>query len=296
MAEALEQVSTRCVCGRSSKLPFCDGSHRSAKWSCEGEDSKVELLVAASPILYTYAERLAYALGGRAAHQSAQLSSKRLIRLLDVYVTRPAPHLRAERVLNVSIGVPLHVMERLLPVHEALVYVEDAEPPKLWRTLKSKCQDEQSWLSRVNQSTSMKSPRLFLSHAILDEPMLMTVISKLRDQFGLHIFVCADSLEAGGRWRDDIQSALDDSDLMLITFSEHLRNSTFCAYEIGYAHGRGLKTIAISLDGTVPPQYLSHLQCIELPRRQAIMPWYSTQELLLILIIELLSQNHQTEI
>ena len=77
---------------------------------------------------------------------------------------------------------------------------------------------------------------------------------------------------------------------MLVALSENLRHSTFCAYEIGYAHGKEIRTIAISLDGTMPPQYLAHLQCIDLPRRHMLMPWYSMQDLLLLVIVEFLGQ------
>ena len=290
MSEAEEQVRKRCVCGGSAKLPFCDGSHQSAKWSCKGEEAKTEILVAASPILYSYAERLAHFLGGQACHQSSQLSAKKLIRLIDIHVCRPAPHIQAEHVLNISIGVPLQLLVQAIPMHEAITYLEDDEPSLLWRSLKSKCKQEESWEAYPLKRDFTELPILFLSHAILDEAILMNPIAKLRDYFGLNIFVCADSLVAGGRWRDDIQIALDRSDLMLVAFSKHLRRSTFCAYEIGYAHGKGIKTIAISLDGTAPPEYLSHLQCIDLSRRQVLMPWYTQQDLLIFVTMELLEQ------
>ena len=144
MIEEKEQVNLRCVCGHSSKLPFCDGSHQTAKWSCKGKELETELLVAASPTLYTYAERLAHFMGGRAAHQSAQLTSKRLIRLIDLHVSRPAPYLNAEQVLNVSIGVPLSLLTSILPVNEALIFLEDDDPTKLWRTLKLNCKNDEN--------------------------------------------------------------------------------------------------------------------------------------------------------
>ena len=105
-------------------------------------------------------------------------------------------HIQAEQVLDISIGVALQLLVQAIPMNEALIYLEDDEPSLLWRSLKSRCRQEESWEAYPLKRDFTELPKLFLSHAILDETILMKPIAKLR-YFGLNIFVCADSLVAG---------------------------------------------------------------------------------------------------
>lgn len=248
-------------------------------------------MVTSSPSLIHFAERLASALGGGLAHETTQLSCRRLIRIIDTTVPRPTPHLQATQVLNIVIGVPLNLISVLIPSSEAIVYLDDDHPGQLWRSIKVTAENPKSWEPRAPFLANPKGrPRVFLSHAIGDESLLMEPIARLRSQYQLEIFVCADSLHIGGIWRQEIEEALSNSTLVIVAISESMKSSTFCAYEVGFAHGKGIQTLALSLDGTPPPQYLAHQQCIDLSRRSTLSPWLSRSELLLLLFIELISQ------
>lgn len=288
----LTQTSSgrRCVCGRSQALPLCDGSHHSDAWSCLDEREEATLLVASSPSLMSFAERLAHSLGGQVAHKSSQLSARRVIRLVDAQVPRPAPHLSAERALTLVVDAPLELIAAQLPEGEGVAVAEGEEPHQLWRSIKSLSKDPAQWEPKSPWVRAQALPRVFISHAIADEPLLMPVIRRLRDSYKLEVFVCVDSLEAGGRWREELQVALEGTDLVIIALSEALTRSTFCAYEVGLAHGRGIPTLSLSLDGVTPPLYMSHLQTLDLLRQRAIRPWLSEGELLLQLTLELIHQ------
>lgn len=288
----LQNQKKRCVCNRSTTLPLCDGSHHSTVWSCAEVEVEVELLVAASPSLINFAERLAHRLGGQATHKSTQMSARRLIRLIDAQVPRPAPHLSADLTLNLVIDAPRSLIAPLTQAGEVIISLENVEPSELWQTIKALSQAPSSWLKQPHWEAKTL-PSIFLSHAIADEPLLIPVIQHLRELYGLKVFVCVDSLKAGGRWYDEIQEALEQSSVLIITLSKALVNSTFCAYEIGFAHGKGIPTLALSLDGTPPPLYMAHLQALDLPRRQAIHPWLTEEELLLQLILSMIDQVNQ---
>ena len=61
----------------------------------------------------------------------------------------------------------------------------------------------------------------------------------------------------------------------------------FFAYEIGYAHGKEIKTW---MEQLLPN--ISHLQCIDLSRHQVLMTWYTAQELLMFFTMKLIEQVH----
>ena len=282
----------RCVCGRSKTAPLCDGAHASEAWSCAQPSREVELLVASSPALVNFAERLAHSLGGQAAHKSDQLSAQRVLRLADAQVPRPAPYLSASRALTIVIDAPLSLVVPLIPEGESALGLEEEglEPAQLWRAIKARAEDPASWEPAPRWELNEPRPALFLSHAIADERLLLPVVQRLREGYGLQVFVCVDSLEAGGHWRDELHEALESSSLVIIALSEALARSTFCAYEVGVAHGRGIPTLALSLDGVTPPLYLSHLQTVDVPRQQVIKPWLSQEELLLQLTLSLIDR------
>ena len=283
-----QNYGRRCVCGLSSNLPICDGSHKTAPWSCQAPKSSSDLIIAASPSLANFAERLASVMSGQLSHETAQLNTQRLIRLIDATVPRPAPHIQASQALNIVIDVPHEVIDALIPPTETRVYLEEDDPQQLWRSIRSASADPENWVTQLSVKPAKPLPRVFLSHAVADEPLLFEPVHRLRAAYGLEIFVCVDSLKAGGPWREEIETALLRADLLIIAVSESMSRSTYCAYEVGFAHAMRIKTLSLSLDGSPPPLYLSHLHCLDLSRRRAQTPWLGSPEILMRSLIELI--------
>lgn len=102
-------------------------------------------------------------------------------------------------------------------------------------------------------------PRVFVSHAVSDEAVILPVVDRLRALYGLEAFVCADSIADGADWAGAIAAALEASDCFLLLLSAAVRRSHFCSFEVGYAVGKGVPLRIISLDGTLPPAFVQHV-------------------------------------
>ena len=285
----MSSTRSRCVCGRSQQLPLCDGSHQSASWSCGSLQQHAQLLIAASPSLANFAERLAERLNAQVAHRSDQQSAARLIRLCDEVNPRPMPHLRAERSVSIALGQTAEMMVSLLDDDEGLFSIEDGDASTLWLNLRTCVEQETFWSPssrpELNQESSSET-RIFLSHAVVDEPELIEAVRTLRQRYQWHVFLCGDSLKPGQRWRDQLHDELLGSTHFVIALSASLLSSTFCAFEAGYALGRGIPMSMISLDGSPPPTYLSHIHCLNLHQLRSLKPWYQPTESLVSSLIE----------
>jgi hypothetical protein len=132
-------------------------------------------------------------------------------------------------------------------------------------------------------------PSVFLSHAVADEAILAPVLAALRGPLGVEVFACGDSLAPGRPWRADIEDALRGSDRFCFVASAASVVSQWCAFEAGMAVALNKPVRVISLDGTPPAGFLSHLQMADLPRVQQRKPWFTLDETLLDAVLSALA-------
>ena len=241
----------------------------------------------ASPHNENLAERLAAKYQGIAAH------------------TTDEP-LRAERVVVLTEGTDLDHVKRLAnridaPTRRVIALNLDAGlvAPAFgdWSVQSVSGSDLELW-GAVRKAvgsdapTSQNSRKLgaaFLSHAVSDEQMLVDPIMYLRKHFDADLFVCADSIDSGKVWHDEIVSQLSSRDHFVLLLSSAINASTFCAFEVGYATALQKRVSLISLDGSRPPSYVQHLQMIDLRRRRSASPWLTEHDALLEALLEVLS-------
>lgn len=269
----------RCVCGRSQLYPLCDNSHEAEDWSCRQKSDWAAYGFSASPALMNYAHKLSAEFQAvlcdephasyRFQHWVAIVESSQIQTVLEL-----AEHVQAQKKSVLVIGAGA---ERLAPCFpDAQIYELPSDLP--WGRLKAFLKDEDTALSPVQARAAAK--KFFISHAVSDEALMQPALVQLKQYYGLDIFSCQDSIADGRIWHDEIIEALKQADRVVALISQAMRNSTFCAFELGYALANQSPLSLISLDGSPPPSYIQHLQMHDLKREAQIRPWLNRSELL----------------
>ena len=268
----------RCVCGRSSRFPLCDGSHRDADWTCARPEASARWLVVGSQSLHSLVERLAHRLGGQAGWNDEVQRATDLVVLFDgtdaAVLKTQLESVQATRVRILCIGIAPHAASWAFGSAEVVRVPEGSTGLFL--------HVEKALLDGASPATDAPpDPRVFLSHAVADEPTLVEVVASLREGFGVPVFSCADSIETGARWHPEIMDHIQRCDCLILVCSEASSGSVFCAYEVGIAMALGKRVHLVGLDGTTPFLPVSHLQCESVPRLMARKPWLTRAEAIL---------------
>jgi len=278
----------RCICGRSTRMPLCDGSHKEDGWRCGvPSDERASLGFAASHSLSNLAERLAHRFGGVALHRvGGDLRCERLVLLTDGQDVAALAQQTAQVVTDersvVAVGIPAEVIQWAFP-DASCVGVDGGDSAQVWSAVERALEREPPEHQRARPR-----PRVFLSHATADEGRLLPLIEGLRGNYQLDVFVCADSIRSGEDWQKRIDDALRDSDLFLFVNSAVARDSTFCAFEAGLAVGKEKPLHVLSLDGAALPMHLQHLQALDVERLRMRRPWLSPSDAILEAMLSLL--------
>ena len=101
--------------------------------------------------------------------------------------------------------------------------------------------------------------RLFISHRDLHKARANEIASSLKD-FGIVSFVAHDNIAPMSEWRDEIVKALASAEAMLLLLTDDFADSAWTNQEIGFALCRDIPIIPVSVDGAVPPGFLSERQ------------------------------------
>jgi hypothetical protein len=268
----------RCICGRSARLPVCDGSHRDAGWRC-AEATVHGRVFAAGHHAQALAERLAHARGGSALQRlDGGVRAAELVVVTDgsdLGALQPElARVEARRTRVVVIGADHGLLTAALPGAELLAVEDTTDPALLWHRIANALDGP------AIAPVDARPPRLFVSHAVSDEPRLAPVARALR-ALGIEVFLCGDSIRSGSDWRERIVEALRAADRFVLVLSAASRESTWCAFEAGVAVALGTPVQVLSLDGTDPPSFLAHLQMDDLARMRGLRPWLDADEALI---------------
>jgi hypothetical protein len=274
------RAKKRCVCGQSKIYPLCDGNHKAEGWMCTAiQDEANALAFVADPHLRNLADRLAHRFGGVSLHASTgPVRAHRLVILtaglgID-YIRAARTRVQTDENLVIGIGVSEGLVNWAFPESHS-VTVSSEPAAALWPTVVAAIEGVSSAL------TSQARPSVFISHSVADENAIFPPITALRDYYGLSIFVCADSIEPGSRWQDEIRTRLEASDLFLLINSQSVAQSTYCAYEVGVANGLGKPVRMVNLDESALPTYLAHIQAVSVPRLMERKPWLNPEDAIL---------------
>ena len=195
----------------------------------------------------------------------------------------PSARVRARQTLVLVVGADVVLVGAAFP-GARLVPVADADHVGvLWANLLAA-------LDAPGSPAPAEAPRLFLSHATADEAHLMPAVAALR-ALGIEVFLCGDSIPQGSRWWDEIRAALQACDRFLLVLSASSVDSTWCAFEAGAALAWDKPVQLISLDGSLPPSFLAHLQMQDLPRIQRLRPWLDAEDALVEALVAPLSAS-----
>ncbi len=286
-------MERRCVCGRSERFPLCDGSHNETGWSCVPEQvqAKDTVILAASHYL-SLAEKWAYRLG---ATHSARVHG--MLRCNELWIISDGTDF--ERLLVekkrffavhthiVAVGCDPMFLQQLGPF-DTMYTLQDEGIGSLWTQL---LQLE----SHKENTQARRIPRIFLSHAVADERVLLPAVNYMRRYFQAEIFVCSDSILQGDSWYSTIETALREAESLCFAISSAFVRSSFCAFEVGMARALGKRLSLFLLDDTLPPAYIQDVQAVSVPRRMLQRPWLSQEEALLETMMEVATVEKTTK-
>ena len=277
-------MKKRCICGASTQFPICDGQHGGSTWSCsELQNDHHERIIISTPALYSLVEFLSHKYQMIAAHQNDHLKScEELIIVTDGHsidcilpVIQNIQH-QKRRIIHLNCPLPKILL------NDAVELIIFHVPEQKTKELKDLHAIVKSFINAPPiPSDRQEVIHVFMSHTIGDEIHLMPIVQRLRLHYGVHVFLCADSIMSGSDWYQSIEHALVHSDFVLAMCSEKFHTSTFCAFEIGMARALQKKIYPILLDQSMPPSYLQHLNAMSVHRVLASQPWLSYQDALL---------------
>ena len=122
--------------------------------------------------------------------------------------------------------------------------------------------------SRADEQTSddlwhpIDAPRVFISHLAARRQEAYELAESL-EHIGFTCFVAHDAIEPSREWRGEIARALNSCDLLLAYVTPRFSESPWTDQETGWALGRGLATIPISVEGETPYGFIGSYQAVK---------------------------------
>ena len=103
----------------------------------------------------------------------------------------------------------------------------------------------------------------FLSYQTADKASAGRVKAALA-KVKISSFLAHEDIAVSEEWRSKILEELAKIDLFICLLSKHYLESAWCVQESGIAVFRpGVAIVPLSLDGTTPPAFMSHLQSVK---------------------------------
>mmetsp|Transcript_8343 Transcript_8343/g.34949 ORF Transcript_8343/g.34949 Transcript_8343/m.34949 type:complete len:363 (+) Transcript_8343:28-1116(+) len=309
-----------CACGKSKTFPLCDGSHVAENWTCVSRTKVADFAVTSSPRYETIARKLSSELSATLCLPGSQrgfpsevgtllvfTDSLDLAAVSDCYKKLRG---RCKRAVVFSLGpgatlLPMHfancslwdLAELNVDVVEVFTValsvatgaVDHVQLQKTGvRQIIAQVEAEPSAREMATRKATRLHPA-FVSHAVRDEHLLQKPIHLLREWYDADLFLCADSIPPTANWYEQIENSLRQSTVFIGLVSDSLVQSKFCAFEMGAAMALQKPMYLISLDGTMPPAFVQHLQCVDVPRMQRLKPWLQVEDIVLEEMIKAMS-------
>jgi TIR domain-containing protein len=107
--------------------------------------------------------------------------------------------------------------------------------------------------------------KAFISYSSKDKKYGAAVRAAL-DKVNLESFLAHDDLRVSEEWKARILVELKQCKIFVPLLSKAFKSSAWCGQETGFVLERGkVLIIPLSIDGTVPYGFISHLQCHRIP-------------------------------
>jgi hypothetical protein len=121
--------------------------------------------------------------------------------------------------------------------------------------------DELNAATKVGAASVASSTiQIFISHANAQKEIAGAVREEYQ-RLGLSAFIAHEDIKVSDEWKNEILAALEECNVFVFLLSEEFEASDWCSQEIGVAFARkDVLFIPISLDGTKPYGFVSHVQ------------------------------------
>jgi len=103
---------------------------------------------------------------------------------------------------------------------------------------------------------------VFLSHKA-EHKKTTSDLKKYLARFGVTCFVAHEDIEPSLEWQDAIERALRSADVLVALLTDDFRDSNWTDQEVGFALGRGIPVIAVSLPSKDPHGFMGKHQAIK---------------------------------
>jgi len=291
----LRSTKKLCVCARSKIFPICDNSHQEEGWSCALDESWSKFGFCASYAYQNLARKLA-------AHYQAALvlpgESKHVVDTLVTIVDGSdlefplavQAQVQARHRMVVTLGAPGTLLQPLFTGSQLIELGRDVTVFEAFKQIRAYL-DGDSQLNSTEALPALTLPKAFISHAVKDEALVLPAAEYLRNYFAADLFLCVDSISPGVNWQDTILTALQSKTIFVLLLSKSTLASHFCSFEIGFAYALNKPMRIFSLDGSLPPSFIQHIQVVDLPRLAQQKPWLDQADILLDELIHALASE-----
>jgi len=98
-----------------------------------------------------------------------------------------------------------------------------------------------------------------------DDKIVAGKLKQILSKIDIDSFLAHDDIEVSQEWRDKILQEIEICDLFICLLSKSYHNSPWCAQESGIvAYRADVTIIPLSLDGSIPKGFISHIQSAKL--------------------------------
>lgn len=101
----------------------------------------------------------------------------------------------------------------------------------------------------ISSDSAMRRCHIFISHKA-EEKAFASALKDSLASFGICGFVAHEDIEVTSFWEAEIEEHLNDCDGFIYLSTELANTSDWCQQEIGWALGRGVPIVALSIDST----------------------------------------------
>jgi len=112
---------------------------------------------------------------------------------------------------------------------------------------------------------------VFVSYSPADDLLVSAIVSILSASNGAIVYCDADSMRTGGRWREDVGTAIAAANVVLVFWCHHSNTSYEVRKEFALALEQGKDVLPLLLDGTPLPSKLAGCRSIDFRARVGVI-------------------------
>jgi TIR domain len=119
---------------------------------------------------------------------------------------------------------------------------------------------------------------VFVSYSPADNELVSAIVSLLSASNGAIVYCDADSIRTGGRWREELDKAISEANLVLVFWCHHSNTSYELRKEFALALEQGKDVLPLLLDGTPLPGKLADRRSIDFRARVGVIHERSAEQ------------------